>query len=242
MERAESTFPRLGNGELAELASHPRAFDGAVDARTLSQLTASADVAEIARVDRQIESLLQQVTVPEDLSDRVLARLRERANAISAPRRMGKWAVGMVAAAAALLLCASVPTFLPRPLDSDAVVASAAPIHDLVTQSNSDLMPGLGDGPWPQIMDPATCLGFRRVALFGQTVTAYRLAAGNTTAVLIVMPKRDFPYSVGPDRVGFKDSTHGIDVYCFVADGQACVLMVRDGVDPSRFELPTALT
>lgn len=190
---------------------------------------------DIAQFDREVASIIQDVSPSPLLRHRVLAHLekadREKRRHL-APRR---WAVALSSIAAGLLCLAMIEPFGKPSLDVNAVGSKIAGIHHLLSGNEVRLVAGRGSSDWPDSINSRTCVGHKPVELFGHRVTAYQLTAGNDRAVLVVMPVDEFPFDLGARYIRTSYSSRRIDVHYLVTGSQVCILVTREGTDISSF-------
>lgn len=228
MSASATEMPRWTPGEARELAARDDDSAGRFPVSA-----ADADVADIARVDRQIGGIVQYVRVPVYLRRAVLDQLEER-EAIARGRRVRRrFAMGMTAAAASLLLAA---VLLPGPtgtaLDSETVAFAASEI--LNAPDGGEWRP-LDRGQWPGVMNVDLAVGQRDVEFLGRDVVAYQLVSGHLKATLLVVPKSALPPKLhARQRVSL--STRQLDVHFIPSHDVICVLVVPAGAGAQRFE------
>ena len=232
------TFPEnnLSPGERRELLA--RWDRSPENERNTFKLTSPdwTSARDIARFDREVASIIQDVPVSPLLRQRLIAQL-DQADADKRRRLLPRrWAVAITSIAAGLLFFVMLQPFGKPSLDVNAVGSRIAGIHRLFIDEKVTLVAGRGSSTWPSVINSRTCVGHRPVELFGHRVTAYQLTAGNERAVLVVMPIEDFPFQIGSSYFMNSYSTRRIDVHYLVTGNQVCILVTNEGTDISSFK------
>lgn len=231
------TFPEqnLSPGERRELLAR---WVGSPDCeRNNFKLTNNSwtSANDIARFDREVASIVQDIPVPARLRQRLMDQL-DQADADKRRRMLPRrWAVAITSIAAGLLFFVMLEPFGKPSLDVTAVGSRIAGIHRLFNDEKVTLVAGRGSSTWPDAINARTCVGHRPVELFGHRVTAYQLTSGNDRAVLVVMPIEDFPFQIGANYFRTSYSTRRIDVHYLVTGNQVCILVTNEGMGISSF-------
>lgn len=221
-------MPRWTPGEARELAA--RDDDSAGGFRVAPS---DPELAEIARIDRQIGGIVQRVRVPVYLRRAVLDRLAER-EAIHRKRVVRRrFAIGMTAAAAALLLAAILlPGHAGLALDSESVALAAADLAD--SPEDADWQT-IDRAAWPTIMNIDLAMGQQEVPFLGRSVAAYRMTNGHIQAMLLVVPRSALPPQLRT-RQRVSISTRQREVHFIPTHDAVCVLVLPAGADPQPFQ------